>query len=54
VTAWEEGFLCSLVETGWILRPLTDKQWGVLERIAAKVGVPAPARDMGSAETCPA
>jgi hypothetical protein len=24
VTAWEEGFLCSLVETGWILRPLTD------------------------------
>lgn len=34
---WEENFLTTLVETGWICRRLSDKQLAVLERIAAKV-----------------
>ena len=48
LTEWEEDFLCSLIETGWICRPLSDKQVAVLERIATKVegtplGRPEPA-----------
>jgi hypothetical protein len=35
LTAWEEAFLCTLLETGMICRP-SDKQWAVLEQIAAK------------------
>jgi len=36
LTAWEEGFICSLLETGMIRRP-SDKQIGVLGQIAATV-----------------
>ena len=50
VTAWEEGFLCSLLETGLICRPLTEKQRGVLEKIAAKVQWAWPVRGEKSGE----
>ena len=41
LTAWEEAFLSTLLETGMICRP-SDKQIVVLEQIAAKVdGAPA-------------
>jgi hypothetical protein len=47
LTEWEDDFLCSLIETGWISRPLSDKQMAVLERIARKVeGTP-----LGQAES---
>ena len=35
LTAWEEGFLGTLIETGMICRP-SDKQLGVLGQIAAR------------------
>jgi hypothetical protein len=37
ITDWERGFLKSILR--WS-RPLTDKQWAVLNRIAIKVGAP--------------
>jgi hypothetical protein len=35
ITDWERGFLTNILRW-W--RPLTDKQWAVLNRIAVKVG----------------
>ena len=54
LTAWEEGFLCSMVEVARACRPLSGKQRDVLERIAAKVGSPFTGDDAGEAvESCP-
>jgi hypothetical protein len=47
LTAWEDGFLCSLVETGWICRPLSDKQLAVLDKIAGKVASLLPGTGEG-------
>jgi hypothetical protein len=49
LTAWEEGFLCSMVEVARACRPLSGKQRDVLERIAAKVGSPFIVDDAGEA-----
>jgi len=46
LTAWEEGFLCSMVEAARVCRPLTGKQRDVLEKIAAKVGEPLTGEDL--------
>jgi len=54
LTAWEEGFLCSMVEVARACRPLSGKQRDVLARIAAKVGSPFTGDDAGEAvESCP-
>ena len=47
--AWEEGFLCSMVEVARACRSLSGKQRDVLERIAAKVGSPFIVDDAGEA-----
>jgi hypothetical protein len=54
-TAWEEVFLCSMVEVARTCRPLTGKQRDVLDRIMTKVGAPFTGDDSGEAvESWPA